>query len=504
MKFNKPKRKTVIIVVIILLIVGYLFVKPLFKNPLDAYRIEKIEKGLVLQEVSETGSVKATETINLSFKSTGRIDSINVNVGDSVKPGDILAKIDTNQLAIQLKDAKASLIVATSQYDKILNGSTPEDVKITEDARDSARQDLENAYDGALTSLDDAYVKIYNAYTTTDSIQMSYFTSFDQVGNMVQESKSNISGALTTVKTYLDKAKSSSNNSDVDLALSKTISSLNTVVSSLKVLRDACDDDSYYSRVSTTDKASVDTQRGYINTALASVSSEKQSIDAYKLALSKAESQLAFKKAAARPEDINLYKAQVAQAEARVDLLQQQISENYLRSPINGRITKINNDPGEVVAANSPLISLLSTNPFQIKVDIYEQDIVNVKVGNAVKINLVAFPKQIFLGKVLSVDPAEKIVDNVVYYEVTIDFDGNQEGIKSGMTADIIIETNRKENVVRIPKNAVEKIDSTEIVQVVAKGKIQNKEIKTDLEGNDYLEVVSGLSEGDQIITGKK
>ena len=52
------------------------------------------------------------------------------------------------------------------------------------------------------------------------------------------------------------------------------------------------------------------------------------------------------------------------------------------------------------------------------------------------------------------IDPAEKIVDNVVYYEVTIDFSNQAEGIKSGMTADIVIETNKKDNVLMIPKNS--------------------------------------------------
>jgi multidrug efflux pump subunit AcrA (membrane-fusion protein) len=159
---------------------------------------------------------------------------------------------------------------------------------------------------------------------------------------------------------------------------------------------------------------------------------------------------------------------------------------------------------GQVVSPSQSAINLLSTEPFQIKAGIYEQDIVNVKVGNDVKINLVAFPKQTFSGKVLSIDPAETIIDNVIYYEVTIEFLNQPDGIRSGMTADIVIETNKKDNVLRIIKNAVVQIDGTETVQVVKSNKIENRTITTGLEGNDYLEVVSGLTEGDELVIGKK
>ena len=102
------------------------------------------------------------------------------------------------------------------------------------------------------------------------------------------------------------------------------------------------------------------------------------------------------------------------------------------------------------------------------------------------------------------IDPAETIVDNVVYYNVTIEFLNQPDGIRSGMTADITIESNKKDNVLRIPKNAVVQIDGTETVQIVKGSKIENRTITTGLEGNDYFEVTSGLNENDQIVTGKK
>jgi len=89
-------------------------------------------------------------------------------------------------------------------------------------------------------------------------------------------------------------------------------------------------------------------------------------------------------------------------------------------------------------------------------------------------------------------------------YETTLSLDTQQEGIKSGMTADIVVETNKKENVLMIPINVIEKIDGLERVQVKNGKQIEDRIIQTGLEGNDYAEVISGLNEGEEIITGKK
>lgn len=495
-----------VIIIIILIIIGYFFIKGIFKSPTDGLLTEKITKGLVLQEVSETGSVRATENISLGFKSVGKVAKIDVAVGDSVKKGDVLAELDFSQVAAQLQSAKAVLNSANTQYDKLINGLTPQDVKTYEDAVTSAQQDLNNTYDGALNTLNDAYLDIYNAYNVVVSIRNSYFSASDQSGIVVSSARDDINSNMQDVKNYLDAATKSSTKSDIDSAVSRMLIVLNNVYNDLKIVREQCDQGIYYSKVSAADKTSLDTQKANINTASTTVTTLQNSISSYEVVLQKAEDNLSSKTASARPEDIDIYKADINQAQANVNALQNQLNDNYLVSSIDGIVTEVNIKKGQIISPSQSAINLLSTEPFQIKVAIYEQDIVSVKIGNDVKINLVAFPKQTFNGKVLSIDPAETIIDNVVYYQVTIEFPNQPEGIRSGMTADIVIEANKKDNVLRIPKNAVLQTDGTQTVQVVRPGarpKIENVVITTGLEGNNYFEVISGLNEGDQIVTGK-
>jgi len=479
-------------------------VKQIFKNPLDAYSIETIDAGTVVQEVSETGSVRATDEVSLSFKNIGKVRKINVSVGEVVKKGDVLAELDSSGVLAQIQSAQAALSSASNQYDKLVNGSTQEYLKPYYDAVTAAEHNLQSAYDDSFSTLGSAYTKIYNVYNLATSLQYDYFSAADQPSIKVKDSKDDVNKNMQAVNMYLSRAEKSKNQDDIDTAILQTITALNNVYSSLQVIRDQCDQGTYYSSVSAVDKTSVDTQKTYINTIIGTVVDLQQSVSSYKIALQTAKNNLASQTANPRQEDLQIYQSQIDQARANVNLYQSQLNDNYIYSPIDGKITAVNAKIGETVSYSGPVINLLSLDPFQIKVDVYEQDIVNVEPGNSVKINLVAFPKETFEGKVLSIDPAEKIVDNVVYYAVTIDFPNQPEGVRSGMTADIVIEAGKKDNVVRITKNAVEIIDNSETVQFVNGKKIESRDIKTGLEGTDYYEVISGLNAGDMIVTGTK
>ena len=503
-RIKKIKKKWLVTVIIVSLVAGYFIIPPFFKNPADAYITEKIDIGEVLQEVSETGSVEATDNISLGFKTIGRVAKIYVSAGADVKAGDILASQDLAQLSAQLQSAKAALNSARSEYSKLINGSTPEDLKTSQSDVDSAQQDLDNNYSVSLNTLNNAYTSIYNAYTSALALQNDYFTANDQEGIKVQNSRSSIENDLSSAKSNLESAKSNPAAGQIEDSILNIKEYLNSTYNSLKIIRDQCDEGIYYSTVSSTDKTSVETQRTNIYTALTSLTTIQNTISAGKASLQSAKDDLALKQAKPRQEDIDAAQASINQAEANVELYQSQLNDNYLRSPIDGKITDVNVKAGEVVSPSQSVVDLLSSNPFEIKANIYEEDIVKIKPENFVRIDLVAFPQKSFSGKVVSINPGEKIISNVVYYEITIDFPNQPEGIMSGMTVDIVIETNKKENVLRVSKSAVETIDGTQVVQIIRKGKIQDQIITAGLEGNNYYEIISGLSEGDEIIMGKK
>lgn len=523
-----------VILILVIVIVGY---KYIFKGQELPYKFVEVKKGNLTQEISVSGQVKKGEEIKLGFNSSGRLEKIYVELGQTVESGTFLVKLDTSQLDIQLQEAEASLDLTEAELAKLLAGASEEEIALAEtkvanaktslrnaeqnlvDVKASAQEDLNNSYEDALNSLDDAYLEISNTFNVVDSIQRNYFYYSDQESFKVIESKAAIKTAKENVKFYIDIAKADSHNEKIDTALSETKKALETISEKLAIIRDLSEEPGYRNTVSDTDKTFLDTRKTKINTSLSDIIDSQQDISSTKVTnqskintaqskvstaegeLQTAQDELAFKKAEPQQVEIDLYQFQIKQAQAKVALLENQIQEAFLKSPVRGQVTKIDKRVGEIIQITESIISLLPLTPFQVEANIYEEDIVKVKIENQVDITLAAFSDEILKGKVISIDPAEKLIEGVVYYKIIIDFEDQKQGIKPGMSADLVIKTAFKENVLIVSEEAIQKKNGKFIVQVFKDGLIEEREIEIGLRGSDGgVEIVSGLEEGEGVI----
>ena len=510
--------KKIIVSVIIVAILAVALYQTFFKEKKTEYTLAEVVRGNVTQEITETGQVQKGDKINLTFKNAGRIERIFVVVGEDVKAGDVLAKLDNSQLSIQLQEAKAALSLVQSQLNKLLAGATAEEIKIVQTgvqnklvALNTANQNLQDAYEDSLNVLSGAYLYAYNAQNFISTLQRTYFFSSDQEGIRVKESKEKIESSVLQIKSYLDQAQATFTFENTDQALSQVKSNLSQISVSLNTIRESCEAPLYRSVVSGTDKTLLETHQSYINTSLTSVTNSQQSIISYRLAVEAAEGNLqaaqddlALTTASPRQEDVEYHQAQVEQAHSQVLVLESQTQDSYLRAPLEGQVITIKKRVGELVqpVLQDVVMTLMPAVPYEIEVDIYEEDIVKMAIGNPVDIELIALPGRIFQGRLVSIDPAEELIEGVVYYTVTINFDEEMPStIKPGMTADVVIKTASKENVLTIPEDAIQKKDDKNIVKVFRDGEVEEREIKMGLKGSDdMVEVISGLEEGEKVI----
>lgn len=228
-----------------------------------------------------------------------------------------------------------------------------------------------------------------------------------------------------------------------------------------------------------------------------------------------ARAQLASLVAPARSADMALAQAQISQAQASLASVQKQIDDSRLLSPIDGVITQVNYEVGEQFSGGGKaLIMVLVNNNFDIEVDVTESDINKIRTGNSVEITLDAFGDDTkFHGQVYFIEPAQTVIQDVVYYKVKINFSDAQEikewsenkqiQIKAGMTANTTITTNYKEKVVRIPsRGIVEKTDGQKIVRLLKNNKLEEVKVSLGLKGDEgMVEIVAGVNEGDEVIT---
>jgi HlyD family secretion protein len=477
----------------------------LFKEKKPEFVFKKAERGAVLQKVAETGSVKLSDELNIGFKNSGRIKKIYVKVGDNVEPGQILAEIDTAGLKIELDKERVALELAKAKKSdaEVSLKNAEQNLK---NIQASAGQELKNAYEDAVNVLNDSYLKIYNSFRVVSDIKREHFNSNDQEGRRVAENKTKIENALNKANFYLNGLESGSPEEKIDQALLEIKTALEQTKEALEAVRETTETVAYRNLVSSADKTSLDNQKSDIITGLTNLINAQQTISSARVnnrkSIDDAQAQISSLKNQLRPG--GLYDAQINQAQAEIKLLENEIAEAVLRAPEKGQITAVDEKEGEVVQPSDSVISLLPASRFKIEVDIYEEDIVKVKIGQPADIVLTAFPGRVFKGRVVSIDPAEKLIEDVVYYKVTINFLDLEKGLKPGMTADITIKTAEKDNVLIVPKEAVENRDGRKLVQVRQKDGVENRQIEIGLEGENFFEVLSGLKEGEEVVVGKK
>ena len=450
---------------------------------------------------------------------------------------DYLAKLEEST-AQDITSAEASISSA-----EITLANTEQDLV---DTKVNAQNNLDQVYEDALDTVNIAYIKADSVLVGTYyDVQRTYFIANDQISVGVRNKENIAQNYLSSAKDYLDIAQTDDMEENVDTALVKLKLALEKIRSALDYIYWAMNQPEFNYRVSSADDTSITTEQTNINTSITniitsqqdiastritnqtninssenSISSAEKTLDstqesliatqksaAAKLVqaegtLKSAQDSLALKKAGPRQVDIDLYQAQVRQSTAALSLIQRKITTGTLRAPISGTITSVSSQPGEVATTGASVITMIGLGKFQIEADIPESDIGKVSLADPAIITLDAFLDEIQKGKVVDIEPAETIIQGVVYYKVTIELEGTDERIKSGMTANIIIITDTRENVLAVPQRAVIEKNEKKYTRVLAEEGYQEQEVETGLMGSEgQVEIISGLKEGDKVIT---
>ncbi|MBU4421806.1 efflux RND transporter periplasmic adaptor subunit, partial [Patescibacteria group bacterium] len=518
-KFFLKKPHFFIPLIIIVALIGWAVYSKVTQKP--TFNYVKAERGTIVQEVSITGRVKPAESVDLAFEQGGKINRVNVGIGDKVYKGQVLAGLDNSILLAQLSQAEADLSVAEAKLDELKKGTRPEEIQLAETELNSAKTqadvDLQNDYDGALTAIQEAVVKGKNAILDLTDLQFKYFTGNEQddleisdakrdavlsllgqdnAGRLATESISKLTGgAYASVQTAIQ----NQTHDNIDKALSDTLDSLQKVNFALNTVP-------IKSEFTATEKSDLSTNKTTIGASVTTVSSKEQAIASQKVTntnnIQSAEDSLALKKAGSTSEQIVAEEARVRSSEASVQNIRAQINRTVIYSPIAGVVTKQDAKVGEIVSANTVAISLFSASNFEIEAYIPEVDVSKVAKGDSAAITLDAYGSDVdFMATVTSIEPAETIIEGVATYKTALQFNDNDSRIKSGMTANIDIQTEQKDNALKIPARAVYTKNGKRYVEILDGDVKKEIEVKTGIRGSEGdIEITEGLSEGQKII----
>lgn len=240
-------------------------------------------------------------------------------------------------------------------------------------------------------------------------------------------------------------------------------------------------------------------------------------------------------------KDVDTARAQVMQTEAQLSRDKTNLAYSKIKSPINGIVVNRGIDVGQTVAASfqTPTLFQIARDLRRMQIDtsVAEADVGAIQNGQPVRFTVDAFRDQEFNAQVRMVRLNPTTVQNVVTYNVVIDVDNKDGILLPGMTAQVAIMTNKKDNVLRVPSAALRfrppdtgtptngggataektteksgaaksgngkgpRASSAPRVYIAGpNGELQSREIKTGISDGRFTEVIEGLGEGDAVVT---
>ncbi|HEY4517538.1 MAG TPA: efflux RND transporter periplasmic adaptor subunit [Candidatus Paceibacterota bacterium] len=508
--FLTNKRKVYgIAILIAALIAGFFF---FLGNGNHIEEILVVRPGEFIQQVSVSGKVVAAESVDLAFSQAGRVSAVYAKVGDIVPAGTILASIENGDARAEIFQKEAAFSAASAKLKSLKSGTRPEQIAVTQSSVASAEATLAQANQALVDTIRNAYTQSDDAVRRrvdqfmsnpqSSSPQLNFIVS-NQLKLDVEWGRFLAESMLSGWKTSVDSLNVSS---DLETSRATAIQNLDRMRSFLEKVASALNAVSPSSTLSQTTidgyRADVTTARTNVNTAVTSLTSAVTAQKNAVAALQTAKRNLELDQAGAVEEDIEAQEAQVKIAEADLESARARFQKTLVVAPFTGIVTKMDAKVGGTASSNSSAISMISAGTLEIESFVPEINAPLIKVGNDASATLDAYGEHVpFAARVISVDPAETVRDGVSTYRAILQFTERDARVKPGMTANILITTEKKENVIAVPQGVVIRRDGKVFVRLQERGVIIEREVTTgSVSSLGTVEIISGLLDGDSVL----
>ena len=263
-------------------------------------------------------------------------------------------------------------------------------------------------------------------------------------------------------------------------------------------------------------QADADTSQATYDQAVAALDATQAEVRAAQAGVSSAQAALEVAQT-----QLNAAGALVKQDAAALQQAQLDLVHTEIRAPVDGTVVSRNMDVGQTVAASfqAPTIFLIAQDLTKMQVDtnVDESDVGPVRVGQRANFTVDAYPGLIFPGTVAQIRQAPINVQNVITYDVVVTVNNQDLKLFPGITANVKISTGRAASALRIPVSALRFRPAAtkgtggkpktglaaQTVYVLSKqGQPQPVRVQLGLSDGNYLQVLSGLNEGDRVVVG--
>ncbi|MFT7557989.1 MAG: RND family efflux transporter MFP subunit [Planctomycetota bacterium] len=461
-----------------------------------------VARGDIVREVVLSGKVEPVRDADLGFVVSGQAQDVFVTVGQKVQKGDPLVVLDSSSVVAQLSSTSAEIVSLQATYQDTLRGSRQEETDIILTQVENAARDI-----ALITSQQNILVNnAYRALLNTTFEAVADDPSDSQVPPVVSGTYLDEEEGEYTITVY-----GSSTDSGYSFRYTGIESGTTTVTTGnpsplgSRGLRVQFPETSGYSNtiwhipVPNVNNANYQTN---LNIYQAALETRGLSIAQAENILAEKKANLQLDKAGSTKESIGAAAANIDVARARSQEIEAELRRYTLEAPFDGVITDIELEVGEIVSAQTVVVSLISDGLYEVVISVPEIDIPRIRLGALVEVTLDAYRNDVlFPARVARINPSDSTIDGVSVYETTLEFLDTDERIIAGMTANARVAIDERRGVISIPKYLITTDGTEKYVTVQVGDEIVERVIVTGLEGsNGMTEVVSGLVPGDAIV----
>lgn len=422
-----------------------------------AYTPVRATRGPLAIEVEASGRIAPAAVVDLTPTAAGKVTEVLVEVGDVVRAGQVLVRLDAVDAEARLRQAEDAYAVAQAKL-----RTTKESAALSPT---QAKMELERAraaYASAQAKLDElrSGATAEEITQAKASVNQAELTLTKAKGDYERMQRLYAQGAVT--KQQLESAENSYLTAKESLASAEA---------RLKQLQNPPKPEEIAAAEAT-------------------------------LAQAKVELEIAEENYRTAGKDYEVAAAEAEVKKARDELLsaRRDAAGMVLRAPFPGIVIGVNARVGSYAGAQTPLVTLARGTELVAEVEVDENDIAQVKPGQAARISIPALEEKEFSGKVLSVGRYGEEKEGVVSFPVRVSLSDPEGLVKAGMSADVTIIVAERPDAIRVPNGAIEtRMGRTTVRLYRADGKVEYRRVEIGMRTDTMTEIVEGLREGEMV-----
>ncbi len=478
-----------------------------------------VRRDSIVESVKVLGRVAAVREGELYFKNAGRLKKIYVQSGQEVAEGQLLAEMDVGDLesriataqvtydtakikleqmkgnrgdaelrrqldltnaAIAVQQAENGLAKAEADLAGVKAGPTP--VETAEAGVRAAQMELDNARRNLTTTQKTVERNISDRQNEVNWYEANYGDNLSKYnrGQITKDELDKHWNNLTAAKDRLDAARA-----DGDTTLAKAQAAISRAEDGLR-------------------KAQGELEAKKSLPPDWHIKQAEQAVTLARLTLEKARAEYAQKEASGEDLDVALQEKTVEQAKASLGDLKTQMGDSRLVAPFAGKVMVARGRIGDQMAALQSVVSLADPSELQVRGDLMDADVPKVALGQDATVTVDALPGTTLKGVVVGVpgnfaSQGGTVQDRSV--QITVDWP--KAGAQLGMLARVTIVVQKKDGVLIVPAKAVKTVGKRRFVEYMDGSLRRSANVEVGVVTDTDAEIVSGLTEGQVILSGQ-